>query len=209
MLKQLTALCVSAALPACRVMEIVSGVYWRIVGQVWRAVLPGIHLVTINIGSRWVLSFIKMLLSVPWDSILQFDAKSLWKHGLFLHGLQFRDQSDLQRSMFVSIRLDLLENVRVLNFVCMQSRLFFCIYLVITGWQTIALVLFNCANCRDKAELPAICDCSVNIWKIDVIGWQMASSWMLHAGNDRTLLACFSVPLSSQMALCTAGWLLM
>lgn len=65
------------------------------------------------------------------------------------------------------------------------------------------------ATCRDAVERQPICDCSVNIWNIDVIERQMASSWMLHAENDRHLLACFSALLSSQMTLCTLGWLLM
>ena len=57
----------------------------------------------------------------------------------------------------------------------------FWLYLVITAWQSVLSLLarsetyvLHRATFRDAAERPAICDCSVNIWKIDVIEWQMA-----------------------------------
>lgn len=76
----------------------------------------------------------------------------------FLCGTQFRDQKDPQRNMFLSIRRDLVKNDHILYSYFSVS---------VPSYQTTALVPFqtrglHCANCRDEAELPAICDCSVN-----------------------------------------------
>lgn len=72
-------------------------------------------------------------------------------------------RTNFRGNVLVSIKLHFFQNTRVLTFLWMRSELFFCLYFAVTDRQSVVPLPFkhtflSCANCRDKAELPAICD---------------------------------------------------